>query len=78
MFLDTCIISTTIARILKLDMGHVLLLGTTGKGRNSLARLGGYLTGFKMFEAGLNQEYIMRLWQDDLKKVLMNCGIEKN
>jgi dynein heavy chain len=77
MFLDACETASKISRCLTLEMGHCLILGTGGKGRNCLARLGCFLSGHKMFEAGINQDYSMRMWQDDLKKVLMSCGVEK-
>jgi hypothetical protein len=34
------------------------------------------LAEHKLFEGGINQDYTIRLWYDDLKKVLLTSGIE--
>ena len=76
MFLDACETASRICRCLCLEQGNCLILGSGGKGRNSLARIGCYLSGHKMFDAGVNIEYTKRLWNEDLKKVAMLCGID--
>ena len=57
MFLDACETTAKISRCLQLEYGHCLILGSGGKGRNSLARLACFVSGFKMFDAGVNVEY---------------------
>ena len=75
--MDVCEITAKILLCITLKNGHCLILGSDGKGRNCLARLGCFLTGHKMFDAGINQDYSLQLWRDDLKKVLMFCGVER-
>lgn len=54
MFLDACENIAKITRIMSLDQGHTLLLGTGGKGRCCLARLSCFLSKHKLLEAGVN------------------------
>jgi hypothetical protein len=74
--MDACETVAKITRTMQIDQGHVLILGTGGKGRCCLARLACYLAEFKLFEGGINQDYTLRLWCDDLKKVLLTSGID--
>lgn len=77
MFIDACITSSKICRAISLEQGHCFIIGNSGKGRNTLSRLSIFLSSQKMYEIGMNQNYSMRIWQDDLKKIFSHCGIDK-
>lgn len=71
MFKDVVISIAKIARSIQIEQGHCLVIGTGGKGRSSLSRLGCYCANLKIFEAGYNQSYSEKLWKEELKKVLL-------
>ena len=56
MFLDACETALKVLRQIKIEKGNLLILGTGGKGRNCLSRLGIYLSGYKMYECGAGTE----------------------
>ena len=77
MFIEACLTASHIARNLTIENGHCLILGSGGKGRNNLARLGIYLANLKMFDEDNNVDYNDKIWNDDLKKTLMVSGLER-
>jgi dynein heavy chain len=76
LFLDACEHVTRITRILRQPMGNALLLGVGGSGRQSLSRLSCYLANQKVFQIEVTKSYNMKSWRDDMRTLLMECGIE--
>jgi dynein heavy chain, axonemal len=76
MFLDAAEHITRIARIIRQPQGNALILGVGGSGRQSLSRIATYLTGYKLFQIEVNKSYNMRVWREDIKKVLLLAGLE--
>jgi dynein heavy chain len=76
MFLDATEHIARIARIIRQPSGNALLLGVGGSGRQSLAKMATFITNYKLFQIEVVKNYSMRAWREDVKKVLMICGIE--
>ena len=75
LFLDACDHVCRIARILRQPLGNALLLGVGGSGRQSLARLATYISQYKAFQIEVVKGYSMKDWRENLKTVLMQCGV---
>ena len=52
LFIDICEVISRIVRAIKMESGNCLLIGTVGKGKNSLARMAVFLAENKLFEIG--------------------------
>jgi len=76
MFLDACEHIARICRVLRQPQGNALLLGVGGSGRQSLARLATFISGYKLFQVEVVKGYNMNKWRDDLKRCLMLAGVE--
>lgn len=76
MFLDACEHITRISRVLRQPSGNALLLGIGGSGRQSLSRLATYLQNYRLQQIEVLKNYNMRAWRDDVKKILMQAGVE--
>jgi dynein heavy chain len=77
LFANACEQIAIIARILRQPQGNPFLMGVGGSGRRSLARLANYIQGYELFQVELTKNYGMKSWRDDLKKLLMWCGVEE-
>jgi len=76
MFLDACDHVSKICRVLRQPLGHALLLGVGGSGRQSLSKLATFMSNFKLYQIEVVKGYSMRDWRDNLKFVLMQAGVE--
>lgn len=76
MFLDACEHICRIARIIRQPQGNALLLGVGGSGRQSLARMASFISGYKISQIEVIKNYSMRNWRDDIKAVLLQAGLE--
>jgi len=76
MFLDACEHIARIARILRQPFGNALLFGVGGSGRQSLSKMATFLSNYKLFTIEVVKGYNMKTWREDIKKMLMICGVE--
>ena len=58
-----------VARVLKQDNGHALLVGIGGSGRQSAAKLAAFMSDYDLFQIELTRTYGVAEWRDDIKKV---------
>ncbi|XP_054851851.1 dynein axonemal heavy chain 10 [Eublepharis macularius] len=65
---------TRIHRIIRMDRGHALLVG--GSGKQSLSRLAAYTAGCEIFEIVLSRGYGENNFREDLKSLYTKLGIE--
>lgn len=63
-----------IARVLKQDNGHALLVGIGGSGRQSLTKMAAFISGYDLVQIEISRTYGTHEWREDLKKVLKNAG----
>ena len=59
-----------VARILKLQGGHALLIGLGGRGRQSCAKLATALCEYELFRTKCIKSYGRENWRDDLRAVI--------
>ncbi|KAL8180179.1 UNVERIFIED_CONTAM: Dynein heavy chain 10, axonemal [Gekko kuhli] len=65
---------TRIHRIIRMDRGHALLVG--GSGKQSLTRLAAYTAGSEIFEIVLSRGYGESNFREDLKALYTKLGLE--
>lgn len=66
-----------IARVLKQDNGHVLLIGVGGSGRQSCSKLATFINDYDLFMIEITKTYSFNDWRDDIRKVMMKSGCEQ-
>ena len=76
MFLEACDHVARIARCIRNPLGNAFLLGVGGSGRQSLSKLATFLCNYKINQIEIVKGYGMANWRDDVKKALLQCGIE--
>ena len=47
-----------------------------GSGRQSLSRVGIFISGSKLESIEVVKNYSIRMWRDDLRNILMQAGVE--
>ena len=62
-----------IARILREDRGHALLIGVGGSGKQSLTRLAASVMDYELRSIELTREYAVGDWKHDLRQILRAC-----
>lgn len=63
-------------RILKMHRGHVLLVGASGSGKQSVIRLASFAAKCDVFEIFLDCTYNETFFQEDIKKLFDLVGID--
>jgi dynein heavy chain len=76
MFLDACDHVSRIERVIRQPLGNSLLLGVGGSGRQSLSRLATFIANYKIFQIEVVKGYGMSNWREDVKKALMQAGVD--
>uniref|UniRef100_H2ZME4 AAA+ ATPase domain-containing protein n=1 Tax=Ciona savignyi TaxID=51511 RepID=H2ZME4_CIOSA len=65
-----------VARVLKQDNGHVLLIGIGGSGRKSATRLAAFMADYDIYQIELTRTYSFADWRDDIKKMMLKAGAD--
>jgi dynein heavy chain len=65
-----------IARILRQQNGHALLVGVGGSGRQSLTRLASYIVDIEVFMIKISKQYRHTEFREDLKTLYRQSGVE--
>ena len=76
MFLDACEHLLRICRVLAQPMGHVLLLGVGGSGRQSLTRLASFICDLNCTQIEVARGYGLSDFREDVKKCLLRAGVD--
>ncbi|EUB58895.1 Dynein heavy chain 7, axonemal [Echinococcus granulosus] len=64
-----------VARVLKQDAGHCLLVGVGGSGRHSAARLAVHMADYEYFSIEITRNYTAADWREDMKRLLLKAGL---
>ena len=67
-----------ICRAIRMESGHLLLLGIGGMGKRSLTRFAAYLSSYNIFEITVSKGYGPAEFREDLKKLLRMTGVQSN
>ncbi|CAF2718355.1 unnamed protein product [Rotaria sp. Silwood2] len=67
---------TRIYRVLRLDRGHLLLIGTGGSGKKLLAKIAGFTAKCQIFEIQLTRNYNEISFREDLKILFYQIGLK--
>ncbi|XP_076804189.1 dynein axonemal heavy chain 3-like isoform X1 [Clavelina lepadiformis] len=65
-----------VARVLKQDNGHLLLIGIGGSGRKSATRLAAFMSDYDVYQIELTRTYSFADWRDDIKKMMIKAGAD--
>jgi len=65
-----------VSRIISKPSGNGLLIGLTGNGRRSVSKLATFINDCTQFQIELHKTYGINEWQEDLRNVFKDLGIE--
>ncbi|XP_066140827.1 dynein axonemal heavy chain 10 [Euwallacea fornicatus] len=68
---------TRVHRSLRLERGHVMLVGVGGSGKASITRLAAFTAGCELFTISLCRGYNETTFKDDLKKLYCQLGVDR-
>jgi dynein heavy chain len=63
-----------ISRILKQPNGHGLLIGISGAGRSTVAKLAAHVANYELFQIEMSKKYSFSDWRNDLKVLVRKAG----
>lgn len=56
-------------------MGNALLLGVGGSGRQSLAKMGVFISNHRLVYIEVTKNYNINEWHNNIQKILMSTGL---
>ena len=65
-----------VARVLKQDNGHALLVGVGGSGRQSAAKMAAFMADYDLFQIEMSKSYSKNDWKEDMKRLLKKAGMQ--
>ncbi|XP_066245712.1 dynein axonemal heavy chain 10 isoform X2 [Euwallacea similis] len=68
---------TRVHRGLRLEQGHVMLVGVGGSGKTSITRLAAFTAGCEVFTISLCRGYNETTFKGDLKKLYTQLGVDR-
>lgn len=68
---------TRIHRVLRMNKGHMMVVGVGGSGKQSLTRLAAFAAGCYVFEISLSRGYNEMSFKEDMKKLYNQIGVER-
>ncbi|CAF0910630.1 unnamed protein product [Adineta ricciae] len=76
LFDDALVHITRIYRVLRLDRGHLLLIGTGGSGKKLLAKIAAFVAKYVVFEIQLTRNYNESSFREDMKVLFNQVGLK--
>lgn len=67
-----------LARLLRSERGNGLLVGLSGMGKQSIARLASHINGYQCMQIELTRGYDQSSFREDLRKYYINAGVNNN
>jgi dynein heavy chain len=67
---------TRIYRVLRLDRGHLLLIGAGGSGKKLFSKIAGFTAKYQIFEIQLTRNYNEISFREDLKILFNQIGLK--
>ncbi|XP_052562272.1 dynein axonemal heavy chain 10 isoform X4 [Culex pipiens pallens] len=67
---------TRVHRALRMDRGHVMLVGVGGSGKQSIAQLAAFAADCEVFQIVLSRGYNENSFREDLKQLFVNVGVK--
>lgn len=64
-----------LARLLRSERGNGLLVGLSGMGKQSIARLASHINGYQCVQIELTRGYDKNAFREDLRKYYVNAGV---
>ncbi|GAW79183.1 hypothetical protein PGO_021530 [Plasmodium gonderi] len=68
---------TRIDRVLRLPLGHLLLVGASGAGKTILSRFVSWINGLSVFQIRAGRNYCTESFEADLRSVMKRAGIKE-
>ncbi|SBS80798.1 dynein heavy chain, putative [Plasmodium ovale] len=68
---------TRIDRVLRLPLGHLLLVGASGAGKTILSRFVSWINGLSIFQIRAGRNYCTESFEADLRCVMKRAGIKE-
>lgn len=67
-----------LCRLLRSERGNGLLVGLSGMGKQSIARLASHINGYQSMQIELTRGYDQNSFREDLRKYYINAGVNNN
>lgn len=66
-----------VSRALHLRRGHLIAVGCGGSGRKTSIKLAACMAGAELFNLNFTENYAIKEWRDDIKRVLLAAGMSE-